>query len=91
MPLVKEVHIGRKDWIMFDEYRVLKAITSLDDDNFIILKMIPNVYMTKQIPKQEVNAGTLLDFYHECLDKLAEQAAKDIIEIRDEMKGVNND
>lgn len=76
---------------MFDEYRVLKAITPLDDNNFVILKMVPNVYMTKRIPKQEVNARTLLDFYHECLDKLAEQAAKDIIEIRDQMKGVNND
>ena len=75
---------------MFDEYRVLKAITPLDDDNFVILKMIPNVYMTKRIPKQEVNARTLVDFYRECLDKLAEQAAKDIVEIRDQMKGVNN-
>ena len=76
---------------MFDEYRVLKAITPLDNDDFVILKMVPNVYITKRIPKQELNARTLLDFYHECLDKLAEQVAKDIIEIRDQMKGVNNE
>ena len=69
------------------EYKVLTAIEHPLNEELVTLKMVPNVYMTKRIPKQEVNARTLVDFYHECLDKLAEQVAKDIIEIRDQMKG----
>lgn len=70
---------------MTDEYRVLQVIK---DDDFLILKMIPNVYMTKRINKEQLNYRTLLDFYREYLGVLAKQVAKDFIEIKDEMKGV---
>lgn len=67
-----------------------RALTVIDDDSFFVLKMIPNV-MTKRIPKEQMNHRTLPDFYRECLDILAKQIAIDIIEIRDEMKGMNNE
>ena len=70
------------------EYRVLTAIEHLDNEELVTLKMVPNVYLSKTVLKQEVNARLILNFYRDCLDILAEQVAKDIIKIRDEMKGV---
>lgn len=73
------------------EYRVLTAIEHSDNEKLVTLKMIPNVFLSKTIPKREVNAKIILDFYRDCLDLLAKQVAKDSIRIRDEMRGVNNE
>ena len=73
---------------MNKEYRVLTAIEHPFNEELVTLKMVPGAYLTKTVPKQEVNAKLILDFYRDCLDILAEQVAKDIIKIRDEMKGV---
>lgn len=70
------------------EYRVLTAIELPYNEELVALKMVPNAYLSKTVPKQEVSAELILNFYRDCLDILAEQVAKDIIKIRDEMKGV---
>ena len=73
---------------MTDKHRVLTAIELPYNEELVALKMVPNVYISKTVPKQEVNAELILNFYRDCLDILAEQVAKDIIKIRNEMKGV---
>ena len=70
------------------EYRVITAIEHPLNEELVTLKMVPNVYLSNTVPKQEVNARLILNFYRDCLDILGEQVAKDIIKIRDEMKGV---
>ena len=70
------------------EYRVITAIEHPLNEELVTLKMVPNIYLSNTVPKREVNARLILNFYRDCLDILAEQVAKDIIKIRDEMKGV---
>lgn len=73
---------------MTDKYRVITAIEHPSNEELVTLKMVPRAYLTTTVPKQKVNAELILNFYRDCLDILAEQVAKDIIKIRDEVKGV---